>query len=79
VDFHDQRVPMFLSSEVRCVEQNAHETATDQTCNRDSHDPGEDQETNSLPVDSLQSAVAETNADGGTRDAHRRRDRQRVL
>jgi hypothetical protein len=32
--------------------------------------PGEEQETNTLPVDSLEGSVAETDTDGGTGDTH---------
>ena len=37
----------------------------------DSHDPGEEQESNTLPVDSFERSVAETDTDCGTSDAHR--------
>ncbi len=65
--------------EVRSVEQETHQAATDETGNRDGHDPGEDEETNSLPVDSLEGTVAETNTDGGTSDTHGGGDGKRVL
>ncbi|KAK6833440.1 hypothetical protein PG987_008134 [Apiospora arundinis] len=45
----------------------------------DGHDPRQHEQTDSLPVDGLDGAVAETDTDGGTGDAHRRRHRQRVL
>ena len=41
--------------------------------------PGEEQKTNSLPVDSLEGAVAQTNSDGSTGDAHGGGDRELVL
>ena len=61
------------------VEHQSHQDATDETGNRDSHDPGEEQETDTLPVDSLDVAVAETHADGRASDAHGRRDGESVL
>ena len=61
------------------VESEAHETSTDETGNGDRHDPGEEQEANSLPVDGAPCAVAETDTDGGTGDAHGRGDGQLVL
>ena len=56
--------------EVRRIEDNAHGKTTDGTSNRDGHDPRKDQETNSLPVDSLEATVAQADTDGGTSDAH---------
>jgi hypothetical protein len=64
---------------VRSVEDNAHGQTTNSTGDRDGHDPGEDEETNSLPVDSLDGSVAETDTNGSTSDAHGSRDRERVL
>lgn len=34
------------------------------------HDPGEEQEAHTLPVDGFESSVAETDTDCGTGDAH---------
>lgn len=59
-----------LRGEVRRVEEQPHEDTTDGSSNGDSHDPGEDEETDSLPVHGLDGTVAETNTDGGTSDAH---------
>jgi hypothetical protein len=67
------------STKVRSVEDNAHGKTTDGTGDGDGHDPREDKETNTLPVDSLDGTVAETDTDGGTSDAHGRRYRERVL
>ena len=65
--------------EVRGVEGKADQAATDETGDGDGHDPGEDEEADSLPVDGAESAVAETDTDGGTSDAHGSRDGERVL
>ena len=59
-----------LTCEVRSVEDDAHGQTTDGTSDGDGHDPGEDEETNSLPVDSLDCSVAKTDTNGGTSDAH---------
>lgn len=64
------RKSCFLSAEVRGVEEYAHEHTADGAGDGDGHDPGDDEEADSLPVDGLEGAVAETDADGGTRDAH---------
>jgi hypothetical protein len=64
---------------VRSVEDNAHSKTTNGAGDGNGHDPGEDKETNTLPVDSLDGTVAETDTDGGTGDAHGRRDGERVL
>jgi hypothetical protein len=65
--------------EVRGVESKTHKTSTDKTGDGNGHDPGEDEEENSLPVDGLDAAVAETDTDGGTSDAHRGRHGELVL
>jgi hypothetical protein len=59
-----------LLGKVRSVEDDAHGQTTDGTGDGDGHDPGEDEETDSLPVDGLDGAVAETDPDGGAGDAH---------
>jgi hypothetical protein len=64
---------------VRGVEDDSHGETTNGTSDGDGHDPGEDEETNTLPVDGLDSSVAETDTDGGTSDTHGGRDRERVL
>ena len=64
---------------MRSVEDDAHGETTDSTGDRNSHDPGEDEETNSLPVDGLDGSIAETDANSGTSDAHGGRDGERVL
>lgn len=61
------------------VEGETHESSTDETGNGDGHDPGEEEEANSLPVDGPQGAVAETDTDGGTGDAHGGGDGELVL
>lgn len=64
---------------VRGVECQTHETATDQTSDGDGHDPGEDQQEDPLPVDGAEAAVAETDTNGGTSDAHGGGDGELVL
>jgi hypothetical protein len=64
---------------VRSVKDDTHGETTDGTSDRDGHDPGKDEETNSLPVNGLDGTVAETDTDGGTSDAHGGRDGERVL
>ncbi len=66
-------------TKVGSVEDDTHGKTTNGTGDGNGHDPGEDKETNSLPVDSLDSPVAETDTDGSTSDAHGCRDRERVL
>jgi hypothetical protein len=65
--------------EMRGVESKTHETSTDKTGDGDGHDPREDEKENSLPVDSLDTAVAETNTDGSTSDTHGGRHGELVL
>jgi hypothetical protein len=64
---------------VRGVKGKGHKTSTDETGDGDGHDPGENEEEDSLPVDSLDATVAETDTDGGTSDTHGGRDRKLVL
>lgn len=64
---------------VRSIEEQTHGDTTDKTGNGDGHDPGEEQETHSLPVDGLVGTVAKTDTNGGTSDAHRCRDGKLVL
>jgi hypothetical protein len=59
---------------VRRVENDAHEDTGDGTGNRDGGDPRDHEEADTLEVDGLEGAVAEADADGGARDAHRRGD-----
>lgn len=63
----------------RSVEGDAHEDTTDETGDGDGHDPGEEQEADTLPVDGLEGAVAEAHADGRAGDAHRGGHGQLVL
>lgn len=64
---------------VRGVKGKSHKTSTDETGDGDGHDPRENEEEDSLPVDSLDAAVAKTDTDGGTGDTHGGRDRELVL
>ena len=66
-------------TEVGSVEHNGAGDTTNGTSDGNCHDPGEDQETNSLPVDRLKSTVAKTDTNGGTSNAHGCGDGQRVL
>jgi hypothetical protein len=66
-------------AEVRCIKEETHQNTAESAGNRNGHNPGSNKQTNTLPVDSLVGAVAETNADGSTSDAHRGRDGERVL
>jgi hypothetical protein len=59
-----------LLSKVRCVENNAHGDTANGTGDGNGHDPGEDEQADSLPVDGFDGAVAEADADGGAGDAH---------
>jgi hypothetical protein len=69
----------YVLLEVRGVESKSHEASTDKTGDGDGHDPREDEQENSLPVNSLEAAVAKTDTDGGTGDTHGGRDRELVL
>lgn len=66
-------------SEVRAVEEEAHQAATNQPGNGDGHDPRQGEEADTRPVDRLQAVAAETDTDRGTRDAHGRQDGEGVL
>jgi len=63
----------------RSVESQSHENASDQAGDGDSHNPGEEQEAHTLPVDSLEGAVAQADTDGRAGDAHRGGHGQLVL
>lgn len=64
---------------VGSIEEQTHQTSTESASDRDSHDPRKQQKTNTLEVNSLEGSVAETDANGGTSDTHRGRDREGVL
>jgi len=70
---------LFLCGKVRSVEEQTHEDTTECTGDWNSHDPGQNEETNSLPVYSLEGTIAETNTDGCSSDAHGCRNWERVL
>lgn len=55
---------------MRGVKCKTHQTTTDETGDWNGHDPGEEQETHSLPVDGLVGTVAKTDTDSGTSDTH---------
>lgn len=60
--------------EVRRVEEKTHEHTADGAGDGDRHDPGGNEQADTLPVDSLVGAVAEADTDGRARDAHGGRD-----
>lgn len=64
---------------MRCIQEQARKDTTNRPCNRNRHEPGEHEQAHSLPVHSPESAVAETDTDGGTGDAHGGGDGERVL
>jgi hypothetical protein len=65
--------------EVGSVQEETHEASRKSTSNGNGHDPGEEEETNTLEVDSLDSTVAKTDTNGSTSDAHRGGDGKLVL
>jgi hypothetical protein len=67
------------STEVGGVEDDGHGDTTDGTGDGDGHDPREDKEADTLPVDGLDGAVAETDTNGSTSNAHGGGDGQGVL
>lgn len=64
---------------MRSVDHESHQATSNETGDGDGHDPGEEQETDSLPVDGLVGSVAETDTDGSTCNAHGCRDGELVL
>ena len=62
--------PLISVAKVRGIEDQAHDATTNKTSDRDGHDPGENQESNTLPIDSPEGAVAQTDAHSGAGDAH---------
>jgi hypothetical protein len=73
------KCPANHSTEVRGVENDSHGETTNGTGDGDGHDPGEGEETNSLPVNSFDGSVAETDTDGGTGNTHGGRHGEGVL
>lgn len=72
-------VSLGLRRKVGGVEDQAHENATERASNGDGHDPSNHKQSDTLEVDSLESAVAKTNTNGSSSDAHGCRDGQLVL
>jgi len=64
---------------MRRVQKQSHQHSCQRPSNRDRHDPCEQQQAHSLPIDSLERAIAKTDADGGAGDAHGCRDGKSVL
>lgn len=73
------RRQIHLGGEVRGINEKTHQTSTNGASDGDGHDPGKQQEADTLEVDSLQGTVAETDADGGTGDTHGGGDGEGVL
>jgi hypothetical protein len=69
----------FKRLKVRSIEEETHGNSTNETGNGDSHDPREEQEANSLPVNSPEGTIAKTNANSGTGDTHGSRDGKLIL
>lgn len=65
--------------EMRSIKKQAHKHAAKRPCDGNGHDPGDDEQTDTLPVNGFPGAIAEANTDGGTGDAHRRGHGQRLL
>lgn len=57
--------------EMRCVKEETHEDAAQRAGDGDSHDPGHDEQADTLEVDSLERAIAQADSNGGAGDAHR--------
>lgn len=72
-------MPRSTDLELGGVEENTHQNTAEGTGNWNGHDPRKQEKTNSLEVDSLQSSIAEANADGGASNAHGGRDGEREL
>lgn len=64
---------------MRRIENQPHQATSHSSRNRDSHDPTQAKEEDTLPVHRAEGSVAETDTDSGTGDAHGRRHRQLVL
>lgn len=64
---------------MRSIQDQSHETSGKGTSDGNGHNPRNQQETDTLPVDSLESAVAESNTDSSTGDTHGRRNGQGKL
>ena len=60
--------------EVRGIKHQTHQYTPKRSSNRNSSNPRKKQEANSLEINSLQRAIAETDTDGGAGDAHGCRD-----
>lgn len=55
---------------MRRINDETHQTPTNGASNGNGHDPGEEQEANTLEVDCPQITIAQTDTDGGTSDTH---------
>jgi len=64
---------------MRRVQEQSHQHPRQRPRNRNRHDPRKEQQSHSLPIDSLERAIAKTDADGGASDTHGCRDGKSVL
>lgn len=64
---------------MRSVDDEAHQASGDGTSDGDSEDPACQEETDTLPVDGTKLAIAQTDTDRGTGDAHGSGGRQMIL
>lgn len=55
---------------MRRIDKQPHQTTTDSSSDGNRHDPGQDQEPDTLEVDGAEGTVAQANADGGAGNAH---------
>lgn len=62
-------------AEVRSIESQPHETTANKASDGNGHDPREQEQADSLPVDGFVGTVAETNTNSSSRDTHGCRDR----
>ena len=67
------------SKKVRSIEEETHNHPRQGPSNRDSQDPRQQQQANTLKVDGLDGAIAQSHPDGGARDTHGGRHGQREL
>ena len=56
------------------IEEETHQATSKSTGNGNGHNPGENEQADTLPVDSLVGTIAKTDTDGSTGDTHRSGD-----
>lgn len=64
---------------MRRVDEQAHQHTSESAGNRDGEDPADQKESDSVPVDGLDCAVAEADTNSSAGDAHRGRNGEREL